>query len=709
VGYYDLVFEMRTSVMLDIIKRHLKIDGRSLNPPSEWQPNLPYTFGRRRYPTEVSFIIDDLDLSLEGADDTITLRMRFRDSSFAVYMDRIAKWISPLFGIITVRPSIGLYGINGYNDKSKTVVIDFTNSKVSVQFDEKSRKIIERRIEEEKIEGVTVASATDKLRYMLEEHFRELERVKFDKVFRLKTVFPQEGKIGKIDDRESPPVQLRRAELHTIYNFIREKQGLALYGMFFEKRHRKLYQKRREISIKRNHNTVLHIAPKVFHRLMFCPTLAEEFGFGREEVSRLPTSCGSRRELRIANSSYIKSLEDNFQNGYIAINGSGASSEEDCYDAEFDFSSAIRLSIDRRSRIVVNVDPIDYYNINAELEDWCWLFGSIMEIFGTDIDELMRSVLRFLSRGRTSGLENLPINGLFLNRQQRNVSGAMSKVRITSIGMSFDGNISVVPPIPNTQNMHLESTVLTYYSETVESGNITIDDLNSPTLSAATRDCLSLYWRGEMVHVGNTQPDAWPYAHTIHAQLASFSIRSYLHGKPFKIKWWIIRPGELRRATIRPNPGRETQTRIKITTNVHYEFPLFFGTSLRKEVTIGVTLSNDGMAIELRNKPTDGNYQFVLGADVTDNSGEETTLSAVVTFKGDEAKAHELEDFVAYCMHMRSIRRIESSDNRDDISDSFSVIPRSDQRSQIRKYFLELYKKDRMNAHTKKLGTSDSA
>jgi hypothetical protein len=573
---FDLIIEISNRALLNLIKTYMRFGNTPVNPP--FDVNIP--FGN----DNAHLVIENLQLDL-NADDTVTLSMSFDTASVTV--NEVGQTVCPLDGSITVTAPIGLAD-SSLTPNAKVVAIDLGGATSVIDLSPGSMAKINALVFG--FGSVVVNQATAELtKYITGFKLQKFEQVGFP-------VKP--GADGSID-----PPQFEQLEVHCLHGADRDHQALGAFGILLLGNHgHGDHTQRAGTAIVTGEDFAVSIAPGAFHSLVFCRGLAAFFG---TTVDNLPTSCGSAGGISVpgGNGAQLTHCDDGLADGGVVISGTLHKSGF-CYDAHGTFSASVQLGVAGNTLTVQTSIP--QTSTSVDIPWYCWL-GAALGL--GPIGLISVGIADGIAQGMASDIANAARKlGTFSTIAAIEGFGPASigRLAITTDGITMAGAIALSTPWPTARSLLLTGSVVASSTSTLGSGTYTSD--HCP--------------------VGD-----WPFTEYANQQAGTYVVTAKLLAEPLSLEWFIYTWGPNGVIETQPLLGDQGKVNL-VVPNCYYPQPLGSGgTNVTQTVEVGFQTMPDG--IVLTNRPSDGNFAFVLGVTATDCMDNVFTAETDVAFTGD--------------------------------------------------------------------------
>lgn len=589
---YDMIIEFSNSTILKLIKGNLKINNVNAVPPFEFLIPISKNVKGNGF-----LIVSDIQINL-NENDTITTTLFFIKSSLLI-KNPIEFSFCPLDGFIEIESPIRL--IEGNSSNFKKIGIDLINSDVTIEFSQESINKITSQLTNTTI---TYEQVKTTIQGEIKEYIKRLSNNGI-------ISFPSEYRVINNKDGDLWPLQFENLEIHCISNTDKNKQSLALFGTLLTKNDRiRDHDKKNISSIDFGNDVAISISPEIFHVLEFCPIIAERLkpnDIEKLPISELPPSCGSSSGIT-KDGVKIINFSESFEDGYVNLNGI-FNKTGNCFNANGSFKGKIELNM-VDNEIVPSV-VIDEPIVNVDIFWYCYLVaGILIGPIGILITDIIDSVLVNILKDIANSVKD----SLFTNIQSTNIgriqNASLNNIIITNEGLTINGTVSIIIPKPKSPNVIIDGSLSTVDTELISEGVYTVSEL---------KKC-------------EAEGD-WPYKEYCKWQSGFYNVISTLLSKPLQIQWFI-----------NDIPITNKNGRIKVPNiATYYRTPIPSGSMIIKEVNIDYQITQD--SIHLYNLPSDGNYTFLLKAEVTDCNNEVFSQIAHAYFEGQTIESEFVDKF----------------------------------------------------------------
>ncbi|HEX8177268.1 MAG TPA: hypothetical protein VF543_19425 [Pyrinomonadaceae bacterium] len=573
---FDFVSEISNATLLALIKSNMTIGGVQVNPPFE--VTVPFAGA------SAHMIVDDLTLDLND-DDTMSLNFAFSQSSVTVQAP-VPRVICPLAGNMSVRIPLTLVPSGGNTQQvsanmgAATVTLSMPQSEQTITNALAGTNITSAQFQTMALQGVT-------------DFVRSVPNVSFPLSF---NVVPNvNGSIA--------PLQFSSLQVHCIGNSNRSLQALGLFGnLLASTQNNGNHTEKTSTAIQAGRDAAVSFSPGAFHSLIFCPAVGTALGMG---VGSLPPSCGGSTGGVSVNGIKLMSISDSFGNGQININGSVKDSGF-CYDASGTFSGNIKLSVNGNA--LTPSISMDEPDVTIDIPFLCYLAAGVVlgpigvaTLFVIDhvaddiADKIAGTALNKALGGGVIGAVGLSaLSG----------SASFASLSITPEGLTLQGNIKV-----SVKNSSFKKSLLLKGSTTTSSENI----------------ASSGKWHTQ---IWCKPAKDYPYTEILQNQVATYDVTSQLMATPLSVSYTLR---SITSPVAIPLTGTSGAVDIPDVTCT-YAAPLSTGGA---KVTQSVHLEYqlNGTALQLRNRPEDGNFAVYLEATVRDCTGAVVTGGSSVSPK----------------------------------------------------------------------------
>jgi hypothetical protein len=589
---YDLILEVSRVTVEQLLKVYIQLDGASANPPFEVQ--IPVTAPVSGL---VSVIVTDLHLELFGDRGA---RVTFPFTGGSAIFESPPRTISLLDGTMTATAEVAL--IDAPAPQVKLLGVNLAAATVDIQFTPASEGRIASGLAGTPLDltgfrNLALSLLTD---FVHKQGQQTIPQPAFK-------VVP--GIIGSISQG-----RFERLELHNFGN------SILLTGMLIPGKPGGDPGQKNVTALQPGHDVAVCIGPDAFHRLIYCPSLAEPAGI---TAAQLPPTCGTAGSYE-KDGVKLTRMADTFANGWIDINGTAEKSGF-CYEASGSFHARIVLSAS--GSMLTSKVFLDPPSMTVKTDWYCDLVTALLGPIGLAIRAAVQSSMNKATATMRDSVAAL--SGASGPGFGTGASGAtVDQVMVTPEAIILNGKVPVGLPFPETRRVEISGAVATTASSPVSSGTYHVP-----------RGCM----RGD-----------YPYTESQESQTGTYIAVPILMARPVALEWrlenwggyWTYgsSPPLISSAALTGLSGQAVLTGVEC----HFPVPLPQGTMVRQPVHVDYTLPTN--TVKLKNKPAEGVYLITLKVRATDAQGNVVETGVGVPFDGDVvAMGGDYQERLALC------------------------------------------------------------
>jgi hypothetical protein len=576
---FDLVIEVAKETALRLIQANVRLGGTRINPP--FQVLIPIAFGTDSY---ASVIVTGMSLDLVGAQGANTT-VHFANSSIIVKTPALT--ITQLDGNVTIATTLELVDFGGPDQKALATNLAVASANVVFSPMALSRVAVA-------VAGlpIDVAGVTNFAQNALEDFIRSAGwQVIPEPTFKVIPGISGSISEGKFD----------RLTVHNIAG-----QAVGVFGMLLPDRPMGDPNQKTATLISPGIDICVDVGPEAFHQLIFCTNLA----LG-SPASSLPPSCGSGSLDQ--DGMTITDISDSFGNGQIDVNGTFKKSGF-CYDAYGSFHAAVTLTVSITGLYIIGNVALDEPSVDVHVPWYC----TLAEVFLGPIGLVLANSIRSSALKSGKDLQdsfNSMVGGGALTFGAGGLSNASFKqATITPEAIAVGAAVDADLPVAAKPGVEIRGSVTT-----------SINRLSKR--------------EGLYVVPDGCMEGSYPWIEFAENQTGTYVVLVTLLGQPLTLEWRLecwqgywgynSSPKLVSAATLTGDSG--TVVLDGLTTR--FALPLPGGSAIVQPVHVEYAATTN--TITLHNRPSEGNYGFILTLTATDPAGNVATAQTGVGFDGD--------------------------------------------------------------------------